>query len=266
VHARIGEIEVGPGRPVMVIAGPCVLESEDLALRTAEALARLAASVGLPYVFKASFDKANRTSAEAFRGPGLERGLRWLARVRSEIGVPVTTDVHEPAQCAAVAEVVDLMQIPAFLCRQTDLLCAAGATGRPVNLKKGQFLAPADLAHGVAKLRGAGAGAVVVTDRGASFGYGDLVLDLRAIPVMAAFAPVVVDVTHSCQRPGGQQTGGDRSFAPMFGRAAIAAGAHAIFAEVHPDPPRALSDAATQLPLDGFGEVLGSWRRVADAR
>jgi 2-dehydro-3-deoxyphosphooctonate aldolase (KDO 8-P synthase) len=259
----VGGVSIGPGQPFALIAGPCVLETEDLALRTAEALAAIAAEHGVPFIFKSSFDKANRTSGTAFRGPGLEEGLRILGRVRREIGVPVTTDVHEPGQCAAAE--VDLLQIPAFLCRQTDLLLAAAATGRPVNLKKGQFVAPADLRHGVEKLRAGGAAGVVVTDRGTGFGYGDLVLDLRAIPTMAAFAPVVVDVTHSCQRPGGGKTGGDRSFAPMFGRAALAAGADALFAEVHPDPDRALSDAATQLPLAGFAAVLRGWVRAAQS-
>ncbi len=262
---RVGEVGIGPGRPFALIAGPCVIESADQALATAEALAAMARRHGVPFVFKSSFDKANRSSGTAFRGLGMEVGLQILARVRAEVGVPVTTDLHEPGQAAAVAEAVDLLQIPAFLCRQTDLLAASAATGRPVNLKKGQFLAPADLRHGVEKLRAGGAGGVVVTDRGTAFGYGDLVLDLRAIPILAGFAPVVVDVTHSCQRPGGGTTGGDRSFAPMFGRAALTAGAHALFAEVHPDPDQAWSDAATQLPLDRFEPILRGWCRAAQS-
>jgi 2-dehydro-3-deoxyphosphooctonate aldolase (KDO 8-P synthase) len=259
---RVGDVGVGPGRPLALIAGPCVIESRDHTLRMAEALARHAREVGISLIFKASFDKANRTSRDSFRGAGRDAGERILVEVRREIGVPVTTDIHEPSQASVD---VDLLQIPAFLCRQTDLLQSAGATGRPVNIKKGQFLAPADMAYAVDKARGAGG--VIATERGATFGYGDLVLDFRSVPIMAGLGvPVCVDVTHAAQRPGmGGKTGGDRSFVPTLARAAIAAGADLLFAEVHDDPDRALSDAATQLPLATLPALLRDWRRLAEA-
>lgn len=256
-------IAVGPHRigdgGLVVIAGPCMLESEDLALQTARGLAEAGRAAGLPVIFKGSFDKANRTSGGSPRGPGLARGLQVLARVREETGLPVTTDVHEPAQAEPVAEVVDLLQIPAFLSRQTDLLVAAGATGRPVNLKKGPFLAPEAVAPAVDKLRAAGAGGVVVTERGTTFGHGDLVVDFRGLAWMRALGvPVVFDATHGVQRPPttAETSGGDRALAPAMARAAVAMGVDAVFCEVHPHPAAALSDAATQLPLAWAGAVF----------
>ncbi len=272
---RVADIAIGPGRPLVLVAGPCVLEGRDMALAIAESLARTCAALGLPLIFKGSFDKANRTSADSFRGPGLDAGLGWLAEIRALTGLPVTTDVHEPAQASAVAEAVDLLQVPAFLCRQTDLLEACGRTGRPVNIKKGPFLAPRDLAHAAAKVRGAGGAGVLATERGTTFGYHDLVADLRAIPWLHDVGlPVVFDATHAVQRPGGGdgRSGGERRLAPTLARAAVAAGADAIFLEVHPDPARALSDAATQLPLDGLPALLADLvalaavvRRAGDA-
>jgi 2-dehydro-3-deoxyphosphooctonate aldolase (KDO 8-P synthase) len=250
-------VELAPGISVggesfPFIAGPCVIESEALALDVARRLAALAHRLGLPLVFKASFDKANRSSLKSFRGPGLQEGLRVLRRVKEETGLPVLTDVHEPAQCAPAAEVCDVLQVPAFLCRQTDLLLAAGRTGRAVNVKKGQFLAPEDARWAVEKVAGTGNHRVFLTERGVSFGYHNLVVDMRAFTVLHELGiPVIFDVTHSLQLPGGGDgtTGGDRRFAEPLARAAVAAGADGLFMEVHPDPAHALSDAATQLPL-----------------
>jgi len=249
-----------PGAPFFLIAGPCVLEADALNLAVADALAGLADALGLPVIYKASFDKANRSRPGAPRGPGLERGLAQLERVRRESGLPVLTDIHEPAQAAAAAEVCDALQIPAFLCRQTDLIEAAGRTGRPLNLKKGQWMAPEEMAGAVAKARGAGASAVAVTERGTFFGYGDLVVDMRAFDRLreATGAPAVFDGTHSVQRPGlaGGASGGDPRFTPALVRAAVAAGADGLFLEVHPDPPRAPSDPTTMLPLDRLRPLL----------
>jgi 2-dehydro-3-deoxyphosphooctonate aldolase (KDO 8-P synthase) len=235
------------------IAGPCLIESEELALGVALRLAAMSHRLGLPLVFKASFDKANRTSIKSARGPGLTEGLRILRKVREETGLPLLTDVHEPAQCGPAAEVCDVLQIPAFLCRQTDLLLAAARTGRAVNVKKGQFLAPEDARHAVAKAAAVGNHRVFVTERGASFGYHNLVVDMRGFTILHELGiPVVFDVTHSLQLPGGGDgtTGGDRRFAEPLARAAVAAGADGLFMEVHPDPDHALSDAATQLPFE----------------
>ena len=249
-------VELAPGvvlggqGPLPVIAGPCVLESEELALGMARALAAMANRLGVALVFKSSFDKANRSSIRSYRGPGLEEGLRLLALVKEETGLPVLTDVHEPAQCAPAAEVCDVLQIPAFLCRQTDLVVAAAATGRAVNVKKGQFMAPDDMARVVDKARSAGNERVTVTERGFSFGYHNLVVDMRGFTLLhEAGIPVVYDVTHSLQLPGAEAetSGGDRRFAEPLAKAAIAAGADGVFLEVHPDPERALSDAAVQL-------------------
>lgn len=243
-----------PGGPFFLIAGPCVLEDDALNLRVAEALARLADELRLPVLFKASFDKANRSSPGSARGPGLEAGLRQLARVREATGLPLLTDVHETQQCAPVAEVVDVLQIPAFLCRQTDLLRAAAATGRPVNVKKGQWMAPEEMRGAVAKLQAAGAAGAAVTERGTFFGYGNLVVDMRSFTAMreACGVPVVFDGTHSVQRPGqgGGVSGGQPQFIPALVRAAAAAGADALFLEVHPEPARAPSDATNMLPLE----------------
>lgn len=243
-----------------LIAGPCVLEDDALNLGVAEELARVAADLGLPIVYKASFDKANRSKADAARGPGLERGLQQLARVRRESGLPVLTDVHEPSQCDAASEIVDVLQIPAFLSRQTDLVVAAAATGRPLNIKKGQWMAPEDMAGAVAKARQAGAAAVAVTERGTFLGYGDLVVDMRSFLRMreATGATVVFDGTHSVQRPGraGGASGGDPRFTPPLVRAAVAAGAQALFLEVHPRPEEAPSDGSNMLRLDRLRPLL----------
>ena len=242
-------VEIGCGRPLVLIAGPCVIESRDQCLRLAALLRELGERQRLPVVFKASFDKANRSSVDSFRGPGLERGLEVLAAVRAATGLPLLTDVHEPAQAAAAAEVVDVLQVPAFLCRQTDLIAACAATGRAVNLKKGQFMAPHDMGNAVAKARAAGGTRVTLTERGSSFGYNNLVVDLRSLAIMRRFAPVVFDVTHSLQLPGGlgHATAGAKEYHLELARGAVAAGVDGVFAEVHEDPGRALSDATTQL-------------------
>jgi len=246
-------------RPLLV-AGPCALESRDLALRVAEGLVAAAERHGLDLVFKGSFDKANRTSGRSYRGPGIGAGLRILADVRSAFGLRVLTDVHEPAQAAEAAHVVDVLQIPAFLCRQTDLLAAAAATGRPVNLKKGQFLAPWQVRPALEKLGDAGATEVWLTERGTSFGHGDLVVDMRGLAAMRAVGcPVLIDASHAAQKPGGHgdRSGGDRSAVPLLARAAAAAGVDGLYLEVHPEPSGALSDPDTQWPLDDLDAVLG---------
>ncbi len=248
------DVTVGPGQPLAFIAGPCVIESPEHALRVAAILKRIAAELSVPIVFKASFDKANRSSLESFRGPGLEAGLEALGEIRRVTGMALLTDVHEPGQARAAAEVVDVLQVPAFLCRQTDLLLACGRTGKPVNVKKGQFMAPHDMANVVAKVRSTGNAAVTLTERGSSFGYNNLVVDLRSLAIMRRFAPVVFDVTHALQLPGGlgHATGGAKEFHLHLARGAVAAGVDAVFAEVHDDPARALSDAPTQLSPDEF--------------
>ncbi|HEU4569123.1 MAG TPA: 3-deoxy-8-phosphooctulonate synthase [Gemmatimonadales bacterium] len=248
-------------RHPFVIAGPCVIEPGDVLPRVAAELARLQAALGVPVCFKASFDKANRARLAGARGPGLEEGLRVLERVRRESGLPVLTDIHEPGQAAPVAQVVDVLQIPAFLSRQTDLLVAAGRTGRPVNVKKGQWMAPEQMAGAVEKVRGAGAAEVAVTERGTFFGYGDLTVDMRSFARMreATGVPTVFDATHSVQQPGqgsGGTSGGQREFIPALIGAAAAAGADGFFLETHPDPARAPSDAATQWPLDRLEGLL----------
>jgi 2-dehydro-3-deoxyphosphooctonate aldolase (KDO 8-P synthase) len=248
------------GAPFFLIAGPCVLESDELNVAVARALAKVSEELELPIVFKASFDKANRSSPGSPRGPGVEEGLAKLRRVREATGLPLLTDVHLPEQCAAVAEVVDVLQIPAFLCRQTDLLVAAGATGRPVNVKKGQWMGPAEMRGAVGKVRGAGSQAVAVTERGTFFGYGNLVVDMRSFAQMreACDAPAVFDGTHSVQRPGegAGVSGGEPQHIPALVRAAVAAGADALFLEVHPDPARGLSDTTNMLPLDRLKPLL----------
>jgi 2-dehydro-3-deoxyphosphooctonate aldolase (KDO 8-P synthase) len=259
---RVGPVTIGGGAPLAVIAGPCVIESRDAALRHAEQLKALAARAGLGLVYKSSFDKANRTAVDAFRGIGLDEGLAILADVRRETGLPVLTDVHEREQIAAVAEVADVLQTPAFLCRQTDFILAVAGAGRPVNLKKGQFLSPAEMAQVVRKARSTGNDDLLVTERGFAFGYNNLVADFRSLPQLAETGcPVVFDATHSVQRPGGQGTasGGDREFIAPLARAAVAAGADAIFMEVHEDPGRARSDGATSLPLAALPAL---WREL----
>ncbi len=256
---NIGPYRCGRGEPLLVIAGPCVIEDETTALAVAEQLGRIAERLGLALVFKASFDKANRTSLESFRGPGLEKGLEALDRISRTTGLPVTTDIHQADQAAPAAEVCQLLQIPAFLCRQTDLLLAAGRTGRPVHVKKGQFLAPDDMRHVVAKLEAAGCRGVLLGERGTFFGYGRLVNDMRAIPQMKALGvPVVFDATHSVQEPGarGTASGGNRAMVEPLARAAVAVGADAVFLETHPDPDRAPSDGPNMVPLDRLAELL----------
>jgi len=250
------------GSPVSfpVIAGPCVIESEELVLATAHALAAMAERLGVALIFKSSFDKANRSSLGSFRGPGLEEGLRILGLVRAETGLPVLTDVHEPAQCGPASAVCDVLQIPAFLCRQTDLVVAAAATGRPLNVKKGQFMAPDDMRRVVDKARSTGNANVTVTERGSSFGYHNLVVDMRSFDLLHdAGIPVIYDVTHSLQLPGGgAESGGQDRFAEPLARAAVAAGADGVFLEIHPDPERALSDRAVQLRPERAEALLKS--------
>jgi 2-dehydro-3-deoxyphosphooctonate aldolase (KDO 8-P synthase) len=259
ILARVGPYECGDQRPLLLIAGPCVLETEALALTIAETVADVARRHGVSYVFKASFDKANRTSGTAPRGVGLEAGLALLDKVRRTVGVPVTTDIHEVDQAAAAGEVCDLLQIPAFLARQTDLLVAAAQTGKAVNVKKGQFMAPSDMLHVVAKLQGAGCRNILLCERGTFFGYGRLVNDFRALPTMRTLgAPVVFDATHSVQEPGGlgSATGGNREMVEPLARAAVAVGVDGLFFETHPDPDRSPSDGPNMIPLHQFEDVL----------
>jgi 2-dehydro-3-deoxyphosphooctonate aldolase (KDO 8-P synthase) len=256
---QVGPVTIGQRRPIALIAGPCAIESRDHALLMAERLVALTGELGIPFVFKASFDKANRTSADSARGVGLAEGVAILGEIKGRFGCPVITDIHDAAQCRPVAEVVDILQIPAFLCRQTDLLQAAAETGAVVNVKKGQFLAPWDMANVTAKLEAFGATRVLVTERGASFGYNTLVSDMRALPQLAATGwPVVFDATHSVQQPGGLggKSGGQREFVPVLARAAVAIGVAAVFIETHDDPDNALSDGPNMVPLDKLGQLL----------
>jgi 2-dehydro-3-deoxyphosphooctonate aldolase (KDO 8-P synthase) len=256
---NIGEIAVGGGRPFVLIAGPCVIESEGHATHIASQLAGVAARLRVPFIFKASYDKANRTSGKSFRGPGLAEGLRVLAAIKSRLTVPILTDIHDATQAGPAAEVADVLQIPAFLSRQTDLLVAAAKTGRVVNIKKGQFLAPDDIRHAVAKVVDAGNSRVVVTERGTSFGYHNLVVDMRAFPMMRAFGvPVVFDVTHSLQLPGGGDgvTAGQAEYIETLASAGVAAGVDGVFLEVHDDPSNAKSDAQNALRLDALEPLL----------
>jgi 2-dehydro-3-deoxyphosphooctonate aldolase (KDO 8-P synthase) len=254
-----GSVKFGNHLPISIIAGPCQLESRAHALEVASALKEIAARLKIGLVYKTSFDKANRTSGSSARGIGLEQALPIFAEIRSSLGMPVLTDVHEPLQCAEVAQAVDVLQIPQFLCRQTDLLLAAAATGKVVNVKKGQFLAPWDMANVVAKITGAGNAQVLLTERGASFGYNTLVSDMRALPIMARTgAPVIFDATHSVQQPGGKGTssGGEREFVPVLARAAVAVGVAGVFIETHPDPDHAPSDGPNMVPLRDFEALL----------
>ena len=253
--------EVGLDRPLFLIAGPCVIESETLAQETAGALKEMSAALGIPFIYKSSFDKANRSSAGSFRGPGLDAGLRILESVRQRIGVPVLTDVHEDTPLAEVADVVDVLQTPAFLCRQTNFIRAVASQGKPVNIKKGQFLAPWDMRHVVEKARATGNDQILVCERGVSFGYNNLVSDMRSLAVMRETGcPVVFDATHSVQLPGGQgdRSGGQREFVPVLARAAVAAGVAGLFMETHPDPDRALSDGPNAWPLGQMRELLAT--------
>jgi len=256
---RIPGFDFDLSEDFFLIGGPCVIESREHALRMASRIREITSSLGLPYIFKASYDKANRTSVESFRGPGIEEGLRILAEVRKEVGVPVLSDIHEPAHAQLAAGVLDVLQIPAFLCRQTDLLVAAARTGKIVNIKKGQFVSPKDIGHAVEKVRQSGNPRVILTERGSSFGYNNLVVDFRSFPIMQEFGcPVVFDITHSLQLPGGQghASGGQPEFIPVLARAGVAAGVDGIFMEIHDDPSRALSDGPNALDLSLLRSLL----------
>jgi 2-dehydro-3-deoxyphosphooctonate aldolase (KDO 8-P synthase) len=258
---KLLSFEVGADRPFFLIAGPCVIESEALVMEVAGRLQEMTATLGIPFIFKASFDKANRSSRSSFRGPGLEAGLETLARVRKQIGVPVLTDVHEDTPLDEVAQVVDVLQTPAFLCRQTNFIVAAASCGKPVNIKKGQFLSPWEMQNVVDKARSTGNSQILVCERGFSFGYNNLVSDMRSLAVMRSTGcPVVFDATHSVQLPGGQGSvsGGQREFVPVLARAAVAAGISGLFMETHPDPARALSDGPNAWPLDRMGPLLST--------
>lgn len=269
VHeVRIGNVGFGGANGFGLIAGPCVIESRDHILRHAEAVTKMARAANVPVIFKSSFDKANRTSGAAFRGPGMDEGLAILAEVKKSFDVPVLTDVHDASQCGAVGEVVDCLQIPAFLCRQTDLLIAAAATGRVVNVKKGQFLAPEDTKNIITKVQEAGNPNVMLTERGTSFGYRTLVVDFAGFPTMRSFGqPLIFDATHSVQRPGGAgtSTGGDRTKVPFLARAAVACGVDGLFMEVHEDPDNAPSDGPNMLRLEQLPDLLAQLQRVQEA-
>ena len=262
---QVGNVSIGGDGPLAVIAGPCVIESKESALRHAAALKQCADRVGVPYIFKASYDKANRSSADSFRGPGLEKGLAILAEVKAKIGVPLLTDVHEAAQVAAVKEVADILQIPAFLCRQTDFVAAVAQSGRVVNVKKGQFLAPWDMRNVIDKILATGNQQILVTERGASFGYNNLVSDMRSLVVMREMGyPVVFDATHSLQLPGGLGTasGGERKYIPALARAGVATGIDALFMEVHENPDQALSDGPNSLALVNFEALISKVKEI----
>jgi 2-dehydro-3-deoxyphosphooctonate aldolase (KDO 8-P synthase) len=264
----VGSVSIGGGQPLALLAGPCAIESESHALATAEALARLAGDARVPFVYKSSYDKANRSALDSYRGPGLREGLRILARVRERVGCPVMSDVHLPEEVPAAAEALDLLQVPAFLCRQTDLVVACGRSGRPVNVKKGQFMAPWDMANVVRKLAGSGCQRVLLTERGASFGYNNLVVDLRSLEIMRGLGvPVVFDATHAVQLPGGEGTrsGGERRYVTGLARAATAFGVDALFMEVHDDPDRAPSDGPTMLPLAWLPGLLEELQALTGA-
>ena len=264
-HVSVGSLTIGNDLPLVLISGPCQIESRDHAMKMADALMTASAHAGLPFIFKSSFDKANRTSLSGQRGVGIDAGLAILAEVKAEFGCPVLTDVHDASQVAAAAEAVDILQIPAFLCRQTDLLLAAGRSGAVVNVKKGQFLAPWDMAAVAQKVASTGNERILLTERGASFGYNSLVSDMRSLPVMAQTGyPVVFDATHSVQQPGGlgSASGGQREFAPVLARSAVAAGVAAVFAEAHDDPDRAPSDGPVMLPLEWMGPLLAKLKAI----
>lgn len=264
-HISIADFNIGNNQPLVLMAGPCVIEAEDFTLRVADTIRDIAKRCDIPLIFKASFDKANRTSKDGFRGPGLEEGLRILQRVKDEVGVPVMTDVHTSAQAEPVAQVADVLQTPAFLCRQTDFITDVTKTGKPVNIKKGQFLAPWDMKHVLNKATDTGNKNIMLCERGASFGYNNLVSDMRSLLVMREFgAPLVYDATHSVQQPGGLggATGGNREFVPGLARAAVATGVAAVFMEVHPDPDQALSDGPNSLALNHLEGLLKVLKRL----
>jgi len=262
---RLCDFEAGLDRPLFLIAGPCVIESEKLILDTAQRLKDITTELGIPFIFKSSFDKANRSSGDSYRGPGMEEGLRILQQVREQIGVPVLTDIHEDTPLGEVTDVVDVLQTPAFLCRQTNFIQAVAKQGKPVNIKKGQFLAPWDMRHVVDKAKSVGNEQIMVCERGVSFGYNNLVSDMRSLAVMRdTGCPVVFDATHSVQLPGGQGTtsGGQREFVPVLARAAVAAGVSGLFMETHPDPDSALSDGPNSWPLDAMAELLETLQQI----
>jgi len=264
----IGTFKAGQGQPPFLIAGPCVIESEQIVMETAGSIAEIARSLGMPYVFKSSFDKANRTSITSFRGPGVEKGLEILKKVKDRLGLPVLTDVHTEEQATAAGKVVDILQIPAFLCRQTDLLVAAAKTGKVVNVKKGQFLSPVEMGNAVKKVEECGSRRILLTERGSSFGYNNLVVDMRSFPIMRSFGyPVVFDATHSVQLPGGGGTksSGQREFVEPLACAAAGAGVDGFFMEVHPNPDEALSDGPNMVPLHQLKPLLERVLRVCDA-
>jgi 2-dehydro-3-deoxyphosphooctonate aldolase (KDO 8-P synthase) len=265
---EIENLRIGRGLPLAIIAGPCVIETPETTFGIAATLKRLTDALGLPLIFKASFDKANRTAVDAYRGPGLEKGLAILARIKSELGVALISDIHDIRQVAPAAQVLDVLQIPAFLCRQTDFILEAARTGKTLNIKKGQFLAPWDVANIVEKIASVGNRRILLTERGASFGYNNLVVDMRSIPIMGATGyPVVFDATHSVQLPGGagKSSGGQRQYAPFLARAAVAAGADAVFMEVHPDPDRALCDGPNSLRTDSLEPLLKQLKAIRQA-
>ena len=262
----IGNITVGGNNPPLIIAGTCVIENEEIIFHTAQRLKEICLSVGLPFVFKSSFDKANRTSVTSFRGPGIEKGLRLLAEVKSRVAVPVISDIHSIEQIRPAAEILDIIQIPAFLCRQTDLLVAASNTGKPVSVKKGQFLAPWDVQNIIGKFTSTGNEKLMLTERGTTFGYNNLVVDFRSFPIMRSFGyPVIFDVTHSLQLPGGQGgcSGGQREYAGTLARAAAAAGVDGFFMEVHPDPDIAMCDGPNMIPLDEVEKLLRDIKKIS---
>jgi 2-dehydro-3-deoxyphosphooctonate aldolase (KDO 8-P synthase) len=262
---KIGPYEVGQGHPLLIMAGPCVLEGYERSLAIGKRAKAICEKLGLPYVFKASFDKANRSSLDSFRGPGLEEGLKILAQIKKDLQVPIVSDVHETWQVEKAAEVLDIIQIPAFLCRQTDLLVEAAHSGRVVNVKKGQFLAPWDMKNVIHKVTGSGCNQLMLTERGVSFGYNTLVTDMRSLPIMREMGfPVIMDVTHSVQIPGGQGTksGGQSKFAPHMARAAAAVGVDGLFLEVHDNPAEALSDGPNMIPLDKLEQVLADAKAI----
>jgi len=264
---RVGPYHVGEGHKPLLIAGNCVVETLDIARRTAEVLIKETADRALNPVFKASFDKANRTRRDSHRGPGLDAGLEILAKIKAETGLPLITDVHLPSHCLPASQVVDILQIPAFLCRQTDLLEAAAATGKTVNIKKGQFVGPEAMQHAVAKIHEAGNQSALLTERGSSFGYGDLIVDYRGFAILRQYAPLIFDATHSAQKPAGRGgvTGGDRRLALPLARAAAAVGVDGLFMEIHPDPEQALSDSANSLDFHLFNQLLDQFERIRNA-
>jgi 2-dehydro-3-deoxyphosphooctonate aldolase (KDO 8-P synthase) len=265
-EVHVGSLRIGGGYPLLLIAGPCVIESEGHAMKIAEAVARIAADAGVPYIFKASYDKANRSSVTSFRGPGLKEGLRILGKIKAEMELPILTDIHDASQAAPAGEVADVLQIPAFLARQTDLLVAAGKTGRVINVKKPQFVSPEDMSNVVEKIASTGNKQIVVTERGASFGYHNLVVDMRSFPILKKLGyPVVFDATHSVQLPGGRghASGGQPEFIEPLARAAVAAGVDGVFLETHDNPAAALSDGANALPLAQLAAVLARLKEIS---